>query len=154
MTKKKEPKPRASKYQEKLKTDLSFEELIKLSVNFDPNKNSIQPSFNTGRKNEVNFNPSSLKDNTKLLVEFVKIHIQQNSCENGQWTFAVVGFPNMNIIKKFEKSNLVILHLDLIFIQQVIKILLEDYKFLENTEFKPNELHMMGALLIYCEPKS
>jgi 23S rRNA pseudoU1915 N3-methylase RlmH len=40
----KEPKKRASKYQEKLKTDLTFEEIIKLSVNYDPNeKKKDQP---------------------------------------------------------------------------------------------------------------
>jgi hypothetical protein len=108
-------------------------------------------TYNSGRDIEVNFKPSDKVNNTELLLEFVILHINKSNCENCKWTFAVVGYKNITIVKDFEKSCLVILHLDLIFVKELINILIEKYGFEENTDFKPMQIGFMGALLLYCE---
>ena len=116
-------------------------------------KKLIRPDKRLGREDEVFFTVSDKINNTELLLEFVRLHMELKSCENCNWTFAVVGYDKIELLHDFQKPCLVMLHVELLLVQQLINILLNQKGFKENVDYKPKLLNFMGMLMIYCEPK-
>ncbi len=107
--------------------------------------NSILKGYTS---NEIEFG-----SNSTITYENILNHVKTSQCSDCNWFFAIIGHNNLKEIKKFSQDCLVAMYGELLFIQGLPEKL-KKQGLNENETFKPREIQLIGAILIYCEKVS
>lgn len=100
---------------------------------------------------EITLTFIDFQGNKNIVIDSILAHRDNAECADCTWTIAIVGFSHLQEIANIEKDCLLKINMELDLLGNAIETLIDEHDFEEDDQYKPTELRLNGAILIYCE---
>ncbi|MFY9307488.1 MAG: hypothetical protein WAQ28_00415 [Bacteroidia bacterium] len=100
---------------------------------------------------EIKLNFTDFQKNKYVVRDSILAHIEDSNCDECTWVISIIGFNHLEEISNIKKRCLLKIYMELDLLGNVVETLKQEHGFEESEEFKPKEIRLNGAILIYCK---